>query len=48
MNSQFEASRRINNVKISPNIHLLNMGVWNDDPKVMQAIKEKMELILKS
>ena len=48
MHSQYEAPRRINKVKISPNIQLLNMGAWNDDPMVIQTIKEKIDLILKS
>jgi protoheme ferro-lyase len=46
MHSQYDVPRLVNKAKIPPSIQLLNMGAWNDDPIVIKAIKEKIDMLL--
>lgn len=46
MHSQYDVPKLVNKAKIPSNIQLLNMGAWNDDPIVIRAIKEKIDILL--
>ncbi len=48
MHSQYDVPELVNRARIPENIDLLNMGAWNDDPLVIRAIKEKIDILLKS
>jgi hypothetical protein len=32
--------------RVSPDIEMVNLGAWNDDPIVIQAIKEKVDALM--
>ena len=45
IHSQYDLPKQINNVKIPNYITVKNLGAWNDDPIVINAIKEKIDKI---
>ena len=46
MHSQYDVPELIHQAKIPADIELVNLGAWNDDPIVIQAIKEKIDRIM--
>jgi len=46
MHSQYDVPELVNEANIPPHIELWNMGAWNDDPLVIQAIKEKIDIYM--
>jgi len=46
MHSQYDIPALINRAKIPDDVVMKNMGAWNDDPIVIRAIKEKIDLFL--
>lgn len=46
MHSQYDVPELINKAKVPDDIVLKNMGAWNDDPTVIRAIKEKIDIFL--
>lgn len=47
MHSQYDVPELVNEAEVPSYVELRNMGAWNDDPLVIQAIKEKIDAILK-
>jgi hypothetical protein len=43
MHSQYDVPKLVNEANIPSNIQLRNLGAWNNDPIVIQAIKEKID-----
>jgi hypothetical protein len=43
MPSQHHIPALVNKAKVPPGFPLINLGAWNDDPLVIQAIKEKID-----
>jgi protoheme ferro-lyase len=43
MHSQWDIPELINEARVPDNIHLINLGAWNNDPLVIRAIKEKID-----
>ena len=46
MHSQYDVPELIHQARIPSDIELVNLGAWNDDPIVIQAIKEKIDRIM--
>jgi sirohydrochlorin ferrochelatase len=43
MHSQWDIPALVNEAKVPEGFPLINLGAWNDDPIVIQAIKEKID-----
>ncbi|MGD9048354.1 MAG: hypothetical protein PVF77_09890 [Anaerolineae bacterium] len=43
MHSQWDIPALINEARVHERFPLINLGAWNDDPIVIQAIKEKID-----
>lgn len=43
IHSQYDIPELVHMAKIPAHIPLKNLGAWNDDPIVIQAIKEKID-----
>ncbi len=43
LHSQYDVPALVNKSRVPPEFPLLNLGAWNDDPIVIQAIKEKID-----
>jgi protoheme ferro-lyase len=43
IHSQYDVPALVNEARVPDDLPLLNMGAWNDDPIVIQAIKEKID-----
>jgi protoheme ferro-lyase len=48
MHSQYDVPELVNEAKVPVNVELRNLGAWNDDPLVIQAIKEKIDAVIKA
>jgi protoheme ferro-lyase len=48
MHSQYDVPKLINEAKVPATVQLWNMGAWNDDPIVIQAIKEQIDPLLRT
>jgi protoheme ferro-lyase len=46
LHSQFDIPELIHKAKVPADFQMVNLGAWNDDPMVIQAIKEKCDLAL--
>lgn len=46
MHSQYDVPELINKAVIPTDVVVKNMGAWNDDPNVIKAIKEKIDIFL--
>jgi hypothetical protein len=44
LHSQYDVPALIGEAQVSNDVALLNLGAWNDDPIVIKAIKEKIDL----
>jgi len=40
--SQYDAPERVEQAQVPEGVSLLNLGAWNDEPLVIQAIQEKI------
>ena len=43
IHSQYDIPELVHKARIPPHISIKNLGAWNDDPIVIQAIKEKVD-----
>ena len=43
MHSQWDIPALVNKSQVPQGYPLINLGAWNDDPIVIQAIKEKID-----
>ena len=43
LHSQYDVPALVNEAQVPDSIFLINLGAWNDDPIVIQAIKEKID-----
>jgi len=43
MHSQYDVPQLVKKAKVPGSVQLWNLGAWNDDPIVIQAIKEKVD-----
>jgi protoheme ferro-lyase len=48
LHSQYDVPELVTKANVPADIELVNMGAWNDDPIVIQAIKEKIDLLKES
>ena len=46
MHSQYDVPEMVAEAKVPAGVELVNLGAWNDDPIVIQAIKEKLDSAL--
>ena len=46
IHSQYDVPELIHKAKIPKDIVLKNLGAWNNDPIVIQAIKEKIDRVI--
>ena len=46
IHSQYDVPELVNQASVCAELSLINLGAWNDDPLVIQAIKEKIDLQL--
>jgi len=46
MHSQFDIPELVHRAKVPEDIEFLNLGAWNNDPIVIQAIREKIDNVL--
>ena len=46
IHSQYDIPELVSEADVSDEIEILNLGAWNDDPIVIQAIKEKIDLLM--
>ena len=46
IHSQYDIPELVYEADVSDEIEILNLGAWNDDPIVIQAIKEKIDLLM--
>jgi protoheme ferro-lyase len=46
LHSQYDVPALVNKARIPAGFPLINLGAWNDDPIVIQAIKEKIDTLL--
>jgi sirohydrochlorin ferrochelatase len=44
LHSQYDIPALVNEAQVSDSVPLINLGAWNDDPIVIQAIKEKIDI----
>jgi hypothetical protein len=43
MHSQYDVPALIKEARLPDGVSTINLGAWNDDPIVIQAIKEKID-----
>jgi hypothetical protein len=43
LHSQYDVPALVNKSQVPAGFPLINLGAWNDDPIVIQAIKEKID-----
>ncbi len=48
MHSQYDVPGLVKKAKVPSSVQLWNMGAWNDDPLVIQAIKEEIDPLLRT
>jgi len=46
LHSQFDIPELVHEAEVSDDLPIINLGAWNDDPIVIQAIKEKIDLLM--
>lgn len=46
IHSQYDVPDLVNQAKVPQGFPLINLGAWNDDPIVIQAIKEKIGVLM--
>ena len=46
IHSQYDIPELVNEAAVADDIPILNLGAWNDDPLVIQAIKEKIDPLM--
>ena len=46
MHSQYDVPALIQEASVPDGYPLVNLGAWNDDPIVIQAIKEKIDPLM--
>ena len=46
IHSQYDIPELVHEADVSDKLQILNLGAWNDDPIVIQAIKEKIDLLM--
>ena len=46
MHSQYDVPALVNKARVPAGFSLVNLGAWNDDPIVIQAIKEKIDALM--
>jgi protoheme ferro-lyase len=46
IHSQYDIPELVYEADVSDELEILNLGAWNDDPIVIQAIKEKIDLLM--
>ena len=46
MHSQWDIPALVNEAEVPKGFPLTNLGAWNDDPIVIRAIKEKIDMTL--
>jgi hypothetical protein len=46
IHSQYDIPALVNQAKIPDTVTVFNMGAWNDDPIVIEALKERIEAVL--
>jgi protoheme ferro-lyase len=46
LHSQYDVPALVNKARVPAGFPLINLGAWNDDPIVIQAIKEKIDALL--
>jgi protoheme ferro-lyase len=46
MHSEYDVPALVQKAKIGEDVSCVNLGAWNDDPFVIQAIKEKIEAVM--
>ena len=46
IHSQYDIPELVHEADVSEDVQILNLGAWNNDPIVIQAIKEKIDLLL--
>ncbi len=46
MHSQYDVPALVNKANVPAEFSLVNLGAWNDDPIVIQAIKEKIDALM--
>jgi protoheme ferro-lyase len=44
IHSQYDVPELVHKAKVSKDLPILNLGAWNDDPLVIKAIKEKIDV----
>ena len=47
IHSQYDIPELVHEADVAEDIPILNLGAWNDDPIVIQAIKEKIDPLMK-
>jgi hypothetical protein len=47
IHSQYDVPELVKKANVSKNVPILNLGAWNNDPIVIQAIKEKIDPLMK-
>jgi protoheme ferro-lyase len=48
IHSQYDIPELVHEAQVADDLPILNLGAWNDDPIVIQAIKEKIDRLMKS
>jgi sirohydrochlorin ferrochelatase len=43
LHSQYDVPALVEQAKVPPDFEMINLGAWNDDPLVIQAIKERID-----
>jgi sirohydrochlorin ferrochelatase len=46
IHSQWDVPALVNKAQVPPDVALVNLGAWNNDPLVIQAIKEKIDRLM--
>ena len=46
IHSQYDIPELVHEAEVSDDLPILNLGAWNDDPLVIQAIKEKIDRLM--
>lgn len=48
MHSQYDVPALVHQADVPPDYPLINLGAWNDDPLVIQSIREKIDAVLQA
>jgi sirohydrochlorin ferrochelatase len=46
MHSQYDIPELVHKARVASDVDLVNLGAWNDDPLVIDAIKEKVDALI--